>query len=203
MRMKLTVKVSEINYSDVAVRLLPMLHQATEGRETTKNKLIAAVSQLPEAALRAVFDAIPEETKRDLLASGVAEYQEKLLNALNHLLEANRIGLHLAELMVNQALEVSAVVDRLDEVSLAELLLPMLKEKLLSMGGMVKLMHPLIRSATAEQMVGLLDRILGEKKEAFLVNLINQHSQTLGMLAENAAQNERVHLKLAAIVLEE
>lgn len=200
--MKLTVKLEEINCSDLAVRLLPMLHQATEGRGDTKNKLISAVSQLPEAALRTVFDAIPEETKRELLASGVAEYQEKLLSALNHLLEENRIGLHLAELTVNQALEINAVVDRMDEVSLAELLLPMLKEKLLSMGGMVKLLHPLIQSATAEQMVGLLDRILGEKKEAFLIGIINQQSPALMKLAENAAQNERVHLKLTSIALE-
>ncbi len=201
--MKLTVKVEEINCSDLAVRLLPLLYQATEGREDTKSRLISAVAQLPEELLRQMFDAIPEETKRDLLSSGIAEYQEKLLQAANQLLADGRIGLHLAALAADETLEISAVVDQLDYACLVERFLPMLQEKLLSMGGMVKLMHPLIRSATADQMVGLLDHILGERKEAFLVNLINQHSQTLEMLAENAARNERVHLKLAAIVLEE
>ena len=59
-----------------------------------------------------------------------------------------------------------------------------------------------IRNASAEQIVGLLDRFVGDNKEAFLASLINQNQKTIISAIEDAAQKQNIRLKINSILLE-
>lgn len=75
--MKLTIKIREINYGDVAVKALPLLGSAAQNYGSAVEKTIAAVSMLPEELIHSIFDAIPTEQKNDLVSAFVMEYGEK------------------------------------------------------------------------------------------------------------------------------
>lgn len=200
--MKLRVQIAEINYGDVAVKAMPLLRRAAQNYDGAVGKTIEAISQLPEELIHSIFDAIPAGQKNKIVTAFVMEYQEKVLGAVNKMAEEYRLGVTLSDLAVDKNLELAATIDRVDYLCLVDRFLPMVKEKLLAMGGMVALLRPVIEKASADQICGLLDRFVGDKKDELLAALINQNQETLISVIEDAAGKQNVHLKTNSIFVQ-
>ena len=97
---------------------------------------------------------------------------------------------------------IAAEVGEIDYITIVDRFLPVIRDKLLGMGGLVAMLRPMIQNASAEQIVGLLDRFVGDKKETFLVSLVNQNQKKLISAIEDTADKQNIRLKISAIVLE-
>lgn len=200
--MKLTIKLDEISYGDVAVKAMPFLRQAAQKQNNAVGKTIAAISQLPYDLIYSIFDAIPMERKNEIVAAFVMENKEKILAAINKMSKDYKIGVTLSNYAMNQELGLSAIVSEIDYQTIAERFLPEIREKLLNMGGMVAFLRPVIEKASAEQVCELLDKILGKNKESLIASLINKNQQKLISLIEDAAKKQNIDLKINSIIVE-
>ena len=201
--MKLTVNIKEINYGDVAAKVMPLLEQAVADRGGAVAMTVSAIARLPESLIYDIFDAIPSAKKNKIIAAFVMEYEDRILDVVNKLSAEQKIGVAVSELSVSEELEIAATVGELDYLCLADRFLPAIKEKLLEKGGIVAILAPIIEKASAEQICGLLDRILGNKKDNFMVALINQNQQTLISKIEDVAEKQNIHLSIHSIYAQE
>lgn len=200
--MKLKIKMKEINYGDVAVKAMPLLAQTAQHHTGAVGEVIAAFSALPSELIHDVFNAIPEEKKNGIVALLSMEYREKVLNIINSLSEENRIGVTLDDFTVNRELEIEAEISGIDYLSIVNSFLPVIRKKLLEMGGMTVILRPVIEHAPAERLVGLLDRFVGDNKNAFMASLINRNQHILTSSIENIAGSQNIHLEIESIFVE-
>ena len=200
--MKLTIKLDKINYGDVAVKLMPLLAQSAGNFHGAVGKTVAAIANLPDSLVRDIFDAIPEDEKNVVIAAYAMEYKDRILSKLNNLSMYHNLGLKLADCLIDQDLTIEAEVSEIDYIAIVDRFLPAIRDKLLRMGGLVVMFRPMIRNSSAEQIVGLLERFVGDNKEAFLASLINQNQQSLISVIEDAAQKQNICLKINSIFLE-
>lgn len=201
--MKLTVKLDEVNYGDVAVKVMPLLSQSAGNFHGAVEKTISAIANLPENLIRSIFDAIPAEQKNEIIASFAMEHKNTILRKLNNLSGHHQLGLSLEDCSIDKELTVTAKVGEIDCICIVNRFLPAIRDKLLGMGGLVAMFRPLIQSASAEQIVGLLERFVGDNKEAFLVSLINQNQKNLISAIEDAAKKQDICLKVNSINMQE
>lgn len=200
--MKLTIKLDEINHGDVAVKVMPLLAQSAGNFHGAVGKTLSAISNLPENLIRDIFDAIPEVEKNGIIAAYATEHKDRILNKLNEMSMHHNLGLKMADCLIDQNLNIMADVSEINYVSIVDRFLPVIRDKLLGMGGLVAMFRPMIQNASAEQIVGLLDRFVGDNKEAFVTTLINQNQKNLIAAMENAAQKQNIRLKIHSILLE-
>lgn len=200
--MKLTIKLDEINYGDVAVKIMLLLAQSAGSFRGAVWKTVSAIANLPDNLIRDIFDAIPENEKNGIIAAYAMEYKDRILSKLNNLSMHHNLGLKLADCLIDQDLNIMAEVSEIDYIAIVDRFLPAIRDKLLSMGGLVAMFRPMIQNASAEQIMGLLDRFVGENKEAFLASLINQNQHNLISTIEDAAEKQNIHVKINSIILE-
>lgn len=200
--MKLTIKLDAINHGDVAVKLMPLLAQSAGSFHGAVGKTVSAIANLPDNLIRDIFDAIPENEKNGIIAAYAMEYKDRILSKLNNLSMHHNLGLKLADCLIDQDLTIVAEVSEIDYIAIVDRFLPVIRDKLLGMGRLVAMFRPMIQNASAEQTVGLLNRIVGENKEAFLASLINQNQHNLISTIEDAAEKQNIRLKINEIILE-
>lgn len=200
--MKLTIKLDAINHGDVAAKLMPLLAQSAGSFRGAVGKTVSAIANLPENLIRDIFDAIPENEKNGIIAAYAMEYKDRMLGKLNNLSMKYNLGLKLADCLIDQDMTIVAEVSEIDYIAIVDRFLPAVRDKLLRMGGLVAMFRPIIQNASAEQIMGLLDRFVGDNKEAFLASLINQNQQKLISAIEDAAQKQNIRLKINSILLE-
>ena len=200
--MKLTIKMDAINYGDVAVKLMPLLAQSAGSFRGAAGKTVSAIANLPDNLIRDIFDAIPENEKNGIIAAYAMEYSNRILAKINDFSMYHNLGLKLAECSIDQDMNIVAEVSKIDYIAIVDRFLPVIRDKLLGMGGLVAMFRPMIHNASAEQIVGLLDRFVGENKEAFLASLINQNQHNLITAIEDAAQKQNIHVKINSVILE-
>lgn len=199
--MELTLKIDKINYGDIAVKLLPKMCSSVKLDSEALQLTMGAIGGLPDYLVRSVFDAIPVEQKNTILAAFASEHREEILKFLNNLLEQNQIGIELSDFELWSDLMVTAQTERIDYPVLVERFLPNLKELLLSQGGVVAMMRPLIRKASAEQVCGLLDQFLGARKDEILASMVNQNQRALISRMEDMAKKQDIDLTLTSLEL--
>lgn len=194
--MKLYIKIDEINYADVALMAQGMLGKSFSNRTDAIAMAVCTASRLSEDLVRDLFKEISDERMSTILAAFAKEYKWKILSAGNELLVKNQLGVKIDDFDVTPDLKVSVNVAEIDYPSIVERFLPMIKEKLMGMGGAVVLLRPVIQNASASQVCGLLDTLLGRNKEGFIVGLVNQYSDKLASAIEDAAAKKNIRLKI-------
>ena len=196
--MKLTMKLDEINYGDVAVRAIPLLAKSVDAFGAVE-MIVAAVSTY---LLRSVFDAIPEARKNEIIAQLALEHKDRILRTVNELSEKYKIGVNLKNLTVDRDLTVVAEIGRIDYTCIVGHFLPVIREKLLALGGMAAiLLRPVIQNANAEQIVGLMDRFVSNKDD-FFASIINQNQERLIGAIEDVAQKQNIRMKIHSVFVE-
>ena len=200
--MKLTMKLDEINYGDVAVRAMPLLTKSVDAFGAVEMILAAVSTHLPESLIRSVFDAIPEARKNEIIAQLALEHKDRILRSVNELSEKHKIGVTLKNLTVHRDLTVAAEIGKIDYVCTVERFLPVIREKLMALGGMASvLLRPVIPNANAGQIVYLMDRFVSNKDD-FFASLINQNQERLIGAIENVAQKQNIRMKIHSVYVE-
>ena len=200
--MKLKVVIEEINYGDAAVKILPVVGRSLPKSDDAVPVTLSAITQLPEKLIYDICDAIPVEQKNRIAAAFVREYKPTVLPAINKLSAENRLGVYLSDLSLDHALSIEATADNIDYLCLAERFLWVIKKKLMNMGGMIIMLQPMIRNASATQVCNLMDRFLGDRKDSFLASIINQNKQMLISVIEDAAKQQNVRLTIRDLSVE-
>lgn len=200
--MKLTIKIDEINYGDVAVKTMPLLEDTGKRYSPAIEKTMTAIAALPERLIREIFDTIPDVQKNDIIAALAMENKGRLLGVMNSVLCGQGIGIELADYSLNAELELTAEISRIDYRRIVDKFLPAIREKLLDMGAATMLLRPVINAASAEQICGLMDRILGDRKNAFIASILNQNQKTLISVIESTAQKQGIYLKINTFSLQ-
>lgn len=200
--MKLTMKLDEINYGDVAVRAMPLLAKSVDAFGAVEMIVAAVSTYLPEDLIRSVFDAIPEARKNEIIAQLALEHKDRILRTVNELSEKYKIGVNLKNLTVDRDLTVVAEIGRIDYTCIVGHFLPVIREKLLALGGMAAiLLRPVIQNANAEQIVGLMDRFVSNKDD-FFASIINQNQERLIGAIEDVAQKQNIRMKIHSVFVE-
>ena len=202
--MKLTIKLDEINYGDVAVRAMPLVTQSADACHGAVGMIVAAASvYLPENLIRSSLDAIPEERKDEIIAQFVMEHNDRILRNVNELSEKYKIGVDLKKLTIDRNLTAVAEIRKLDYICIVDRFLPIIKEKMLNIyPSLTFVFHSSIMFASAKQIVSMLGWFPVGNKETFLASLINQNQQNLISAIEDAAQKQNIRLKINSIILE-
>ena len=200
--MKLTIKLDEINYGDVAVKVVPLLAKMRKDDSCAVRKLIHAIGNLPPNLVRDIFDAIPETDKNEIIADFAMEHKTRILDEINSLSKYHKLGLKVDDYTIDRDMTIVSEVSEIDYVAIVSRFLPVIRDKLLSMGGIVAMFRPVIQSASPEQLVGLLERFVGDNKEAFFASLINQNQHTLITAIENVAVRQNIRLKIKSVSIE-
>lgn len=196
--MELILKIHSLNYRDVARKVLPLVKNALGEPQSAAAKTAAVITQLPEDLICSILDAIPQEQKNEILAGFAGENAGRILELANRLSETNGIGVTLSSVTVSNELEVTAVVERIDYPTVFERFLPTVREKLLSLGAVGKMMCFVIHKASAQQLCDLMDRFHVDK-DATAVSLLNQNAHTLATLIREQAEAQGIRLKIDSI----
>lgn len=195
--MELSFKIEEINYGDVVVAAKPFLLKTFENRTDAVAMAATTAAGLSPKLIRVMMAEITDEKINQLIAAFAAEYKPQILRAVNELSEKKKLGVQLEDFEVSPGLDVWAKAASIDYPSLVGRFLPVVKEKLLNMGGPAALFRPVIQNASASQICGLMDKLLCGRKETFIVNLINQNAEKLVATVEKKAAQKKVRLKIS------
>ena len=194
--MELKFKIEEINYGDAAVLAKNLLGKHFVDRTDALGMAASAVSGLSGKLIRVMMAEITDEKVNGLIVAFADEYKQKIIDMGNELSAKHDLGVQVEDFEVTSELEVWVKTGQIDYPCAVGRFLPVVKEKLLNMGGPVALVRPMIQNASASQICGLMDKVLGSKKEAFIVNLINQNSEKLVAAVEKKAAQKKVRLKI-------
>ena len=197
--MELMIKIKEIQYSDVAAMAMPILGKSFSNRADAVAMAAATASRLPERLIRELFDEITDSRMSVILSAFAMENKNKIIFAVNKLSSKNDFGVTIADFVITPQLEIRVRIGKIDYPCIVKRFLPMIKEKLLGMGGAAALLCPVIRNASADQICGLLDTLLGSNKEEFIAALVNQYGGKLVSAIEDFATKQNIHLKVEEI----
>ena len=195
--MELRFKIEEINYGDVVLAAKPYLLKTFANRTDAVAMAATTAAGLSPKLIRVMMAEITDERMSELISVFTTEYKEKIISMVNDLSAKQKLGVKIGDFEVTPDLEIWAKTAQVDYPSVVERFLPLVKEKLLNMGGPVALVKPMIQNASAAQICGLMDKLLGSKKEAFNINLINQNGEKLVSVVEKKAAQKKVRLKVS------
>lgn len=203
--MKLTAKISELNYGDAAVAAMPILGK-TARNDTAVGKILTAITQLPQEMIRQVFDSIPQVDKNEIIAMLASENQERLVRFCRHMLNNNGFDMTLQEISISKDLEITIWIDEINYHSLVKKFLPMVKEKMadyvLGHGWVGKRMAPKIMNGSADLVCEIFDKFPQDAKNRIVENIFNQNQKKLMAFFENTAQKSGIELKLESLRME-
>ena len=108
--MKLYAEISQLQATDL-VSLLPLLKIPAD---TTADKLVQIVNRLPKDQLHEFLNTISGEDLLDILSIAAAEYQTKILQALEKALEKHGFPIEITNLSINKKGKLCLQIDKID-----------------------------------------------------------------------------------------
>lgn len=108
--MKLYAEISQLQASDL-VALLPMLKIPAD---TTAGKLVQIFNQLPKDRLHEFLNTISGENLLDILSIAAAEYQEKILQALEKAAEKHSFPIEITNLSISKTGKLFLQINKID-----------------------------------------------------------------------------------------
>lgn len=197
--MKITMKIQDIHYGDVAVQALPILEEKLPAEDTAMSKLLRAISHLPEDVVYSLFDAIPQLEKNEIVSLLIRENKEKILAYATQFLQEQQIGLTLQNLAVTSDLVVQLDILDIDYGSLIQKLLPLIQDKLAeNHDNMVNILGR-IPAGCPNIILGFLPQKAKDDIAAYLINKGQDHILRFAM---QAAANRNICLELADLIVE-
>lgn len=197
--MKITMKIQDIHYGDVAVQALPLLVEKRPTEDTAMNKLLRAIAHLPEDVVYSLFDAIPQQEKNEIVSLLIQENKEKILAYATQFLQDQRIDLTLQNFAVTSDLVVKLDILDIDYGSLVQKLLPLIQDQLASAHDSVAGVLKKFPSGSPNIILGFLPQ---NAKDDIAAYLINKSQDQILRFAMQAAANRNIRLKLADLIVE-
>ena len=200
--MKLSIKIKEIDFYDVIRKAMPVLQEKTPKDGSAIAKIIAVVTQLPEAVIHTMLNAVPYEDKYEIVALLVRENQEKIQAALSQLLKKNEIDVSLDSMVIRDDLELSVVVSNLNYAALASKYLPLVRDGLIVQENPITAMLAALLKLPGMLLVGAISKIPQNKKDEAVAYLINKNSSAIIGKIEDLLQKQDIHIKFENLKVE-
>lgn len=197
--MKITMKIQDIHYGDVAVQALPILEEKLPVEDTAMNKLLRAITRFPEDVVYSLFDAIPQQEKDEIVSLLVQENKEKILAYATQFLQEQRIGLTIQNLAVASDLAVELDILDIDYGSLVQKLLPLIQDKLAENHDNMANILGKIPAGSPNIILGFLPQ---KAKDDIAAYLINKGQDQILRFAMQAAADRNIRLELAGLAVE-
>ena len=80
--MKLNIQIKEIDFSDVIMKVMPVLREKAPNDGSAISKIISVITQLPAEVICTMLDAVSREDKHEIVALLVRDNHEKLKKML-------------------------------------------------------------------------------------------------------------------------
>ena len=197
--MKLSIKIDELDYGDIFIKLARFSAAAPGDYSGPFGAKVSQMAQLPSYQIRDALSQLSDAEKAGLLSGFTTECKDTLIQIINNELNHQRIQVTLTDFAIDQELNIIAHLGQLDYPSLVSRFLPAVRRRLLKMGGPAALLRPLIEKASAEQICGIMDRLAGSNKDAFLVTLINQNQSKFISFIEKTAKKEYLRVTVESL----
>jgi len=175
--MKLYMTAAQMNATDLAV-LLPMLKFPAN---TTADKLLKAVSNVPQNQLCGFLNAFPQVTILDILSTAAADYESKLLTAVEKLAESHGFPMEITGLSISKEGRICLQIGRIDYPAVVSNYHPLILK-----GGVdIVAENPMLRnlfymlSLSLKAGLTALSRIPAKTLDTVAIGLINRNADKL------------------------
>ena len=91
--MKVTLKISDVDYAELAVQSLPLIRDKIQLSDGTAAKILLKLTRLPPHLIRSTLDALPQATKDDIAILLLKLNKEKVAGGLQDIVRAHGITL--------------------------------------------------------------------------------------------------------------
>lgn len=97
--MELKLKLDNIDYGKLAVKLLPLVAPINlEGSTDMAGKLLNGVAKMPPVLIESTINALPQETKDELAALLINKNKERMKDTFISFAEAKGIGFDIVDI---------------------------------------------------------------------------------------------------------
>lgn len=201
--MELQIKISRINYGEVAVKALPLLRAKIRDDGSAVAKILLAITQLPPEMICGIFDAMPQEQKDEIVALLAAENKEKLLKLAMAVAEKNGIRITVEDVTVSKELQIGVFVRQIDYAGLVVRFLPLVKDKLKALEGSEMKILTKLADASSELACEFLKLIPREYQDKIAVFLLNQCREQILEMIVGTFQKNGIEIEIEDFVAEQ
>jgi hypothetical protein len=100
---KLEVMIKEVDYGEIADRVVPIVLQKLSEKGDKGGKLIKILSGmkgLPNKIIKAALSVLPKKTKDELAVHFLSEYKEDIISYVNKLAEEKQISIEIDQVNI-------------------------------------------------------------------------------------------------------
>lgn len=99
--MEIKLKIEDIDYGSLAAAILPQLKNMLVGRTDPVSKMLSSIALLPPALIKKTINALPAETKEDMVKYLINAKRDSILAAAEKFAENKGIPIHFSDLSVD------------------------------------------------------------------------------------------------------
>ena len=109
--MKIVLEVGEVDYAGIAERALPMVRDKLKEMDGAVPKMLGGLASLPGPVVRATINALPQDSKDQMVAFLINHNAEKLISAAQSFAEKQGVGLTITSVSVETGSDTAAEGD--------------------------------------------------------------------------------------------
>lgn len=91
--MKIILEAGEIDYAGILIKFMPMIRDKLKDLDGAMPKMIGGLAALPAPVVRGAVNALPQDTKDQMVAYLINHYGEKILSAAQGFAEKQGISI--------------------------------------------------------------------------------------------------------------
>lgn len=102
---KLEILIRDVDYGDIADKVIPVVLQKLSEKEDKTNKLVKVLSGmkgLPNKIVKAALAVLPQQTKDELAVYFLSEYKEDIVSYVNRMAEDKQIAIEVEEVKIEK-----------------------------------------------------------------------------------------------------
>lgn len=102
---KLEIKIRDVDYSDIADKVIPIVLQKLNEKDDKSNKLVkilAGMKGLPNKIVKAALAVLPQQTKDELAVHFLSEYKADIVTYMNRMAEEKQIAIEIEEVNIEK-----------------------------------------------------------------------------------------------------
>ena len=100
--MKFTISINKINYENIIEKAIPMLKEKAQTDDSVVLKMVSGILNMPGDIPRRMLNALPQDTKDELVVYLANNNKEKILNWIQESLLKKGIEIEMNDLAVEK-----------------------------------------------------------------------------------------------------
>lgn len=96
--MEIKLKLEDIDYGDLAVKLLPLISDKLKENDNMAAKLLCGIAKMPPAIIRTTVNSLPQETKDEVAVLLINNNEEKIRKLFIQFAQNNGIALDITDI---------------------------------------------------------------------------------------------------------